>query len=385
MLRLKQLFIWAYKQNTCVLRMEDNMEKLVVNYDEKPCYSIMLTTGFQNLKEMLLPLEIMSRKVCVITDSNVGELYLEEVKSILSDCCKEVISYTFPAGEESKNLDVISKMYETMIEAKMDRNDLMVALGGGVVGDMTGFAAATYLRGIRFVQIPTTLLSMVDSSIGGKTGVDYKAYKNMVGAFHQPSAVYMNLCTLKTLTKEQYRSGMGEIIKHALIKDKNYYTWLNSNQEAILLRDMEVVKTMVSRSLKIKREVVEHDPKERGERALLNFGHTLGHAIEKHMNFAMYHGDCVAIGIVAASYLSLQRNLIALEEFESIKQMLINFTLPITIEGLNPMDVVLTTKSDKKMEAGKIKFILLKNVGTAYIDMTVTEEDMLKALQAVIV
>lgn len=356
------------------------MDQIVVNYEGRPCYTIDLTNDFNHLSNMFHSLDTTNHKVCIVSDSTVAPLYLEKVKEILKDCVKEVISFTFPAGEQSKNLDVIYEIYDTLIQAKFDRKDLLVALGGGVVGDMTGFAAATYLRGIRFVQIPTTLLSMVDSSIGGKTGVDFKAYKNMVGAFHQPSAVYMNLTVLKTLTEEQYRSGIGEIVKHALIRNVEYYQWLIDHSTQVMDRDLAAVKDMVYESLLIKKAVVEKDPKELGERALLNFGHTLGHAIEKQMNFQMLHGDCVAVGIVCASYISYKRGHISLQELEGIKELLSTFTLPIHVDLKDTNAVIETTASDKKMEAGKIKFILLERIGTAIIDTTVTKEEMLEAI-----
>ena len=181
----------------------------------------------------------------------------------------------------------MKKLYEHLILEHFDRKDILAALGGGVVGDLCGFAAATYLRGIGFVQIPTTLLSQVDSSIGGKTGVDFDAYKNMVGAFHMPLFVYTNLRTLLTLPGEQFSSGMGEVIKHGLIKDKEYYQWLVDNREGILKRDLDLCQAMVYGSNRIKKEVVETDPTEQGDRALLNFGHTLGHAVEKLKDFTM--------------------------------------------------------------------------------------------------
>lgn len=356
------------------------MDQIVVNYEGRPCYTIDLTNDFSNLSNMFHSLDTTNRKVCIVSDSTVAALYLDIVKGILQDCTKEVISFTFPAGEQSKNLDVIYEIYDTLIQAKFDRKDLLVALGGGVVGDMTGYAAATYLRGIRFVQIPTTLLSMVDSSIGGKTGVDFKAYKNMVGAFHQPSAVYMNLSVLKTLTEEQYRSGIGEIVKHALIRNVEYYQWLFDHSKQVMDRDLAAVKDMVYESLLIKKAVVEKDPKELSERAMLNFGHTLGHAIEKQMNFAMLHGDCVSVGIVCASYISYKRGHISLQELEGIKELLTTFTLPIHVDLKDVNTAIETTASDKKMEAGKIKFILLERIGTAIIDTTVTKEEMLEAL-----
>ena len=181
---------------------------------------------------------------------------------------------------------------------------MLVALGGGVVGDLTGFAAATYLRGIDFVQVPTTLLSQVDSSIGGKTGVDFLQYKNMVGAFHQPKLVYINTTTLKSLPEREYFSGMGEVIKHGLIKDADYYEWIKENIDAIKAREHEAVREMIYQSCLIKGGVVERDPKEKGERALLNFGHTLGHAIEKLKDFTWLHGECVAAGCCLAAEIS---------------------------------------------------------------------------------
>lgn len=210
--------------------------------------------------------------------------------------------FIFPAGEESKTLATVENLYEFLIQNKFERRDMLAALGGGVVGDLTGFTAATYLRGIDFIQIPTSLLAQVDSSIGGKTGVDFRAYKNMVGAFHQPKLVYSCAETLKTLTEQQYISGLGEIIKHGLIKDIAYYHWLKEHKEAILSRDTQTMIEMIEVSCRIKKEVVENDPEEAGERALLNFGHTLGHAVEKLMNFTMLHGECVAVGMHGAAW-----------------------------------------------------------------------------------
>ena len=359
------------------------MEQITVNYEEKPCYVINITHDFSHLEEAVAELKLQERKVCIITDSTVEKLYLQEVRSQLSRLCREVISYTFPAGEQSKTLEVIQEIYETLIVNHFDRQDVLVALGGGVVGDMTGYAAATYLRGIRFVQVPTTLLSMVDSSIGGKTGVDFKAYKNMVGAFHQPSAVYMNLSVLATLSEEQFRSGIGEIVKHALIKNQEYYQWLKDHTHDIMNQNSEVMKVMIKESLMIKKGVVERDPKEAGERALLNFGHTIGHAIEKHMNFTMLHGDCVSVGTVAAAYISYKRGYLNEKELEDICAVLKAFTLPISITDLNVDDVIETTRSDKKMEADKIKFILVRRIGEAFIDATVTKGEMKEALEYV--
>ena len=200
----------------------------------------------------------------------MAPLYLEEVRAVLAGCCKAVSVFTFPAGEENKHLDTVRNLYEHLILEHFDRKDMLAALGGGVVGDLCGFAAATYLRGVDFIQIPTTLLSQVDSSIGGKTGVDFDAYKNMVGAFHMPRLVYANLRTLLTLPEEQFSSGMGEVVKHGLIKNREYYQWLKDNHEGIAARNLDLCQAMVYESCMIKKRVVEEDPTEQGERALLN-------------------------------------------------------------------------------------------------------------------
>ena len=356
-------------------------KELIVNYDGNPCYEITLQRDFSLLAEKISDLGYTKeQKICIITDSNVADLYLEEVKSELEKRSDTVIAHVFPAGEEHKNVATIDTIYDTLIEAHFDRKDLLIALGGGVTGDMCGFAAATYLRGIDFIQVPTTLLSQVDSSIGGKTGVDFKQYKNMVGAFYMPKLVYMNLQTLHSLTEEHFYAGMGEIIKHGLIKDAAYYQWMKDHKDEILSKDIDILEEMIYKSCNIKRMVVENDPKEKGERALLNFGHTIGHAIEKLSDFQLIHGDCVAIGTVAASYLSAKRGLLSTENVKDICDTLKAFHLPVKTAIWDVKDVLATTKLDKKMEAGKIKFILLKQPGEAFIDKTITDEELLEAI-----
>ena len=213
---------------------------MTVRRDGKPVYDIRMESSFEELAGEMERFDLAQRKLCIVTDSTVAPLYLDEVEGLLRPLCRTLMHVVIPAGEEYKNLDTVKSVYEALILKRFDRKDMLVALGGGVVGDLCGFTAATYLRGISFVQIPTTLLSQVDSSIGGKTGVDFDAYKNMVGAFHMPSLVYTNVGTLRTLTKEQYSSGMGEIIKHGLIKDQTYYGWLAEHRQEILALDMDV-------------------------------------------------------------------------------------------------------------------------------------------------
>lgn len=351
-------------------------ERLTVLRDLKPAYDIVLETSFEGLKKEMEALGVKEKKLCIVTDSHVSPLYLEEVKEILTGCCRFVSVFVFPAGEEQKNLDTVRDLYEHLIREKFDRKDMLAALGGGVVGDLCGFAAATYLRGIDFFQIPTTLLSQVDSSIGGKTGVDFDAYKNMVGAFHMPKLVYTNLATLLTLPDEQFSSGMGEVIKHGLIRDAAYYQWLKENHDGIMARDLKLCCQMVLVSNRIKKQVVEADPTEQGERALLNFGHTLGHAVEKLMDFSMLHGHCVGIGSIAAARISQLRGFLTEEDVTDIRGTFASFQLPVSVNGLTPEAVIAATKNDKKMEAGSVKFILLKETGEGYADKTVTDQEM---------
>ncbi|MDD3174158.1 MAG: 3-dehydroquinate synthase [Herbinix sp.] len=358
---------------------------ITVNYENKPAYDIMLEPDFDRLTDAIVSIALDGRRFMIVTDSNVGNYYLSEIHKLLVPYAKEVHDFVFPAGEASKNLSTVSRCYEQLILSGFDRNDVLIALGGGVVGDLTGFVAATYLRGIRFIQVPTSLLSMVDSSIGGKTGVDFKAYKNMVGAFHQPKLVYMNLSSLHTLPEAEYNSGMGEIIKHGLIKDSAYYSWLKVHHNEITSRDFETMKEMISQSCLIKKDVVENDPKEQGERALLNFGHTIGHSIEKLMDLTLLHGECVSIGMAAAAFISLKRGYFDEIIYNDILDTLKLFKQPYNVAGLSTEEVYEVTKMDKKMDSGKIKFILLREIGCAEIDSTISKDEMSSAINSVLV
>ncbi len=358
-------------------------QRLPVLYERKPCYDIVFETSFGGLWEELAALSAEERRLCIVTDSTVDGLYGAEVLALLEGKCRKAVKYVFPAGEENKTLDTVRGVYRFLIEEGIDRKDLLLALGGGVVGDLTGYVAATYLRGIDFVQIPTTLLAQADSSIGGKTGVDFDGYKNMVGAFKMPRLVYMNLDTLKTLDDRQYFSGFAEVMKHGLIRDAAFYEWLLEKMYEICERDLETLEEMLFRSCTVKKLVVEKDPTEQGERALLNLGHTIGHAIEKYKNFTLFHGECVALGIVAAAFISWKRECLSMEEYYEIRDMFVPFYLPISVEDIDPEEVLRLTKSDKKMEAGTIKFVLLKKIGKAFIDRTVTDEEILAAVREI--
>lgn len=351
--------------------------------NKKPCYDIVFSQGWEELKEELTEMELSEKKLCIVTDGNVDAIYGSAVMDVINPCCKKVVKYVFPAGEENKNLDTVKKVYEFLIKEKLDRKDVLIALGGGVVGDLTGFVAATYLRGIEFIQVPTTLLAQADSSIGGKTGVDFDGYKNMVGAFKMPKLVYMNFETLKTLDERQYFSGFAEIMKHGLIKDADFYEWLIENMYEICERDLPTLSEMLMKSCMVKKLVVEKDPTEQGERALLNLGHTIGHAIEKAKNFELFHGECVALGTVAAAYVSWKKELLSMEEYYEIRDMFVPFCLPISVDGIDPEEVLRLTKSDKKMQGDSIRFVLLKKIGKAVIDTSVTEDEIRNAIKEI--
>lgn len=358
-------------------------QRMTINYEKKPCYDIIFSQSFDELAEELAEMNLSERRLCIITDSTVEPLYAEAILNCVKEHCKKAVVFSFPAGEQSKTLDTVRDAYTFLIKEGFDRKDLLIALGGGVVGDLTGFTAATYLRGIEFIQIPTTLLAQADSSIGGKTGVDFDGYKNMVGAFHMPKLVYMNVSVLKSLEERAYFSGFAEIMKHGLIKDHIFYEWLLDNMYEICERDLSILEEMLMKSCSVKKMVVEKDPTEKGDRALLNFGHTIGHAIEKAQNFELYHGECVALGCVAAAYISWKKELLTMEEYYEIRDMFVPFNLPISVDNINPEEILRLTKSDKKMDAGKIKFVLLKKVGKAVIDTTVTDEEILDAINEI--
>ncbi len=361
----------------------DMEQRVTVMMNKKPAYDIVYATDFAALPEELAGMGISSRRLCIITDSHVRELYADTLENLLCPHAKQVDVFSFPEGEKYKTLDTVRDLYTFLIMQHYDRADMLIALGGGVVGDITGYAAATFLRGIDFVQIQTTLIAQSDSSIGGKTGVDFDGYKNMVGAFYMPRLVYMNIETLKTLDERQFYSGFAEVMKHGLIKDALFYEWLLDHMYEIHDRDTETLKEMVMRSCAIKKLVVEKDPLEKGDRALLNFGHTIGHAIEKYKDFELSHGESISLGFVAAAYISWKRELLSMEEYYEIRDMLVPFNLPISIDHIEPEKIVALTKSDKKMEHGTIRFILLKKIGKALIDTSVTEQEMLDAVREI--
>ena len=364
------------------------MEKTIpISYENSFSYNVVIRHDFHKLIENIKGIKDRKYdKVCIFTDDIVSGLYLDELVGALKAEYNTVITFVMEHGESNKQLSVVEKLYETLIQNRFDRGDLLIALGGGVVGDMCGFAAATYLRGIDYIQIPTTLLSQVDSSVGGKTAVDYNSYKNMVGTFYMPRLVYINLDTLKSLPKEQLSCGMGEVIKYGLIMDQSFYQWLGT-KNIDSLSDDDIFR-IVETSVLCKKRVVEEDPKEKGIRSYLNFGHTIGHAIEKLSDFKLFHGQCVAIGMVAAMRLSLQHGDISDVDIDGCIDILSAYELPDHIPAqyytYTVDDIIRAMKNDKKASAGRLKFIILKEIGKADSYMDFSDEDFRGAIETVI-
>lgn len=359
------------------------MNRLTVKTPNKKDYDIVITTGFEALPSEIERLDFKGRNALIVSDTNVAPIYMDSLKSVLSDCNITCNEFIFKAGEESKTKETVDLILDKMVELNFKRSDLCFALGGGVVGDITGYAASQYHRGIPFIQVPTSLLAMSDSSIGGKTGVDYKNIKNVLGAFYFPALVYMNISALNTLDDRQFYNGFAEAMKNGIIKDEHFYEWLIDSMYEICDKDADTLEELVYRSVNIKRLVVEKDPWEEGDRALLNFGHTLGHAIESCKFGTLLHGECVALGMVAAAHISYKKEMISLEEYLELRDMLVPFNLPITVDDIDVDEIIKRVGKDKKQDNAGLKFILLKKIGKAVIDRSVTEDEMREALKEI--
>lgn len=357
------------------------MNSLIVNAKTKT-YPIYFSDSFSELASIIAQKDYS--KIGVISDSNVFPLHGEELVKVLKTVYEEVYVHLFDAGESNKNIDTITKMYRFCVDKKLDRKSLILALGGGVTGDMAGFLSATFMRGVAYGQVPTSLLAQVDSSVGGKTGIDFMGYKNIVGAFYQPEFVYMNTSTLKTLPQREFASGMGEVIKHGCILDRKYLQTLIDDQAEIQMLNHSDISDMILRSCEIKSDIVSEDEKEHGVRALLNFGHTFGHAIERLCNFSLSHGACVALGVVCASYLSKRLGHISEDDFDLILETIKSYHLPTSVSGMTSDDVYQDMFLDKKTAYNTLKLVLLKEVGAAYITTEVDESLIKEAIDYVI-
>ena len=350
----------------------------------KTVYPIYIDNNYDSLIDAFDKAGLTGRRVCIITDTNVEPLYIKKVTSIMEGHFDKVFYYSFKAGENSKNLETIMDFYKFFIDNHLDRKSVLVALGGGVVGDMCGFAAATYMRGIPFVQMPTTLLSQVDSSVGGKTGVDFMGNKNMVGAFYQPEFVYINTDTLNTLPYREVAAGLAEALKYGYIIDKDFLKYFEDNKSAIKALDSQAINDVIYFSCKAKADVVSQDEKEMGLRAILNFGHTFGHAVETLSDFTMLHGECVAVGMLSGLYFSAERGLINKSEINRCEELLKFFELPVRVKDYSVKEVHKQMFNDKKTHNGVINIVALNEIGKAYVDKSASSDEIESALEYII-
>ena len=330
-------------------------------------YTIHIGAGLLNQTELLLN-QLKGKQVAIVSNTTVAPLYMQKVAQPLRDGGIRVVEIILPDGEVYKNAETLQLIYDALLEARCERSTTLIALGGGVIGDLTGYAAATYLRGVPFIQIPTTLLSQVDSSVGGKTGINHPRGKNMIGAFYQPQLVLIDIDTLQTLPARELSAGIAEVIKYGLIRDADFFVWLENNMHKLMSLDEAVVAEAVYRSCKNKAEVVAADEREAGERALLNLGHTFGHAIENAMGYGVWlHGEAVAAGTIMAAQLSQRLNWLQATDVERIKAIFTAAKLDQKPPALGVETYLDLMGLDKKVQDGKIRLVLQQGIGQAII------------------
>jgi shikimate kinase/3-dehydroquinate synthase len=338
------------------------MQTLSVGLAERS-YPIHIGSGLIERADLMRP-QLKRGKAAVITNTTVAPLYLDKLRATLQALEVDAIPVILPDGEIYKNAETMGMIYDALLKNRCERNTPLIALGGGVIGDMAGFAAATYLRGVPFIQVPTTLLAQVDSSVGGKTGINHPLGKNMIGAFYQPQLVLADISTLDTLPDKELSAGLAEVIKYGLIRDLPFFEWLEQNMEKLLARDTAALEYAIARSCQNKAEVVAADERESGERALLNLGHTFGHAIEAGMGYgAWLHGEAVAAGTLLAADLSQRMGWLSNEDVLRIRKLHERARLPVIAPDLGTEKYLQLMGLDKKVAAGKIRFILLKAIG----------------------
>jgi 3-dehydroquinate synthase len=345
-------------------------------------YQITIQPGALSQTGSFLAQICKSKRAGIVTDSQVGPRYAEVVARSLRGVGVEPIIATLPAGETHKTLSDLAPVYDTILAARVERSTPILALGGGVVGDMTGFVAATILRGVPFVQIPTTLLAMVDASVGGKTGINHTVGKNLIGAFHQPIAVMIDPAVLKTLPPRELRSGLAECIKHDIIRDADGFARLEREVGRALQLDLEYLTQLIAHNVAIKARVVEADPFESGERAHLNFGHTFGHAIETVSHYDYSHGECVALGMVAAARLAVDLGMLDESSRRRIVAVIEQSQLPVRGLTLGTKEVVDAMIFDKKVRGGKVRFVLPDRIGHVVIRDDVPPDLVTRAVES---
>jgi 3-dehydroquinate synthase len=329
---------------------------------------------------LILP-HLKRKHVAIVTNTTVAPLYLDKLSQVLQAAGVTVIQIILPDGEAYKNTETLNTIYDVLLQNRCERSTTLIALGGGVIGDLTGYAAATYLRGVPFIQIPTTLLSQVDSSVGGKTGINHPLGKNMIGAFYQPQVVLADIDTLKTLPAREFSAGMAEVVKYGLIRDIQFFSWLEANIERLMVLDETAVSEAIYRSCQNKAEVVARDEHENGERALLNLGHTFGHAIENAMGYGVWlHGEAVAAGTMLAADLSQRLGWLTDAEVRRIHALLTKAKLPLDAPRLGAAKYLDLMQMDKKVADGKIRLVLQQGIGKSVITSDYDAEKLKETL-----
>lgn len=325
----------------------------------------------------------LSPKAAIVSNPTVFSLYGERVSASIRKAGFDLIAVIIPDGEEYKDLLRVQQIYDDLLRQRLDRSSALIALGGGVIGDITGFAASTYMRGISYVQVPTTLLAQVDSSVGGKTGVNHRLGKNMIGTFWQPKLVWIDVETLKTLSQRELLAGLAEVIKYGVIYDRELFDFLEANKDQILNFDSKALTHIIKRSCKIKADVVSKDERESGLRAILNYGHTIGHAIETVTGYTRFlHGEAVALGMYLEARLARILNLMGGEELVRIKALLDSYGLPSEMPDIDINEMLSSMQLDKKAVAGELKFILPEKIGEVRIQKGVPEEAIRESLKS---
>ena len=350
------------------------MEIVRVELDERS-YEVMVGQGLIGQIGELVNNLSLGNSCALITHESLFELFGDKIISSLRQRRLRVYPIFVPEGEGSKSLEWAERIYQVMMDSGLDRNSFVIALGGGVVGDLAGFVAGTFMRGIDFIQVPTTLLAQVDASIGGKTGVNLASGKNLVGVFHQPKLVVIDVDVLQRLSSEEFRSGLGEIIKCGVIKDAELFDFMEKNHKKVLARDPQALQWMIQRSCSVKASVVSADEREAGLRAILNYGHTIGHALEAATNYQMYkHGFAVSIGMACAGWIANQRGFFRDDEFKRHLEVLKRYDLPVSYKRPVPNRVYPYLWADKKKKQGTLAFILPKKIGEVFVTRDVTEK-----------
>ncbi|MBN2539535.1 MAG: 3-dehydroquinate synthase [Deltaproteobacteria bacterium] len=352
------------------------MKRIKVNLDKQSSLSHEIYIGHNILDRMGLVIakSNLAHRYSVITDSNVSALYGEEILGVLKEVNVKADLIEFPAGEASKNMETVLAIVRELINRGIDRSSALIALGGGVTGDITGFIASIYMRSIPCIQVPTTLLAQVDSSIGGKTGIDLPEGKNLLGAFSQPQSIFIDLRFLETLPDNEFINGLSEVIKYGIIDDVDLFTLLEEKSDAIRCRDPHILQAIVERSCKIKKAFVEIDEKDVGLRRILNFGHTIGHAIEAASGYTISHGNAVSAGMIASARISEKMKHLSSEDRGRIQQLVRAVGLADHIPAsISTEGIIAKTRTDKKKEGDSIHFVLLKKIGMPFINGSVEE------------